>query len=54
MRVRYCPQCGNHDLLVKWNTGYCFRCDMTFRAKQAGEEARKEIVEHYQKKMGAR
>lgn len=51
MKVRYCPQCGNTNLLVKYTTGYCYRCDMTFKVKQAGEEARKEIVEHYQKRV---
>ena len=51
MKVRYCPCCGNPDLLVKYNTGYCFKCDITFKVRLAGEEARKEIVEHYKKKV---
>lgn len=51
MKVRYCPQCGNKDLLVKYTTGYCYKCDMTFKVKQGSEDARQEIVKHYQQRV---
>ena len=51
MKVRYCPVCGNYDLLVKYNKGYCYKCDLMFKVKTAGEKERQEIVDHYKRKV---
>lgn len=51
MKVRYCPVCGNPDLLVKYEKGYCFKCDLLFKVKRAGEADRQEIVETYKRKV---
>lgn len=49
MKVRYCPACGNADLLVKQNKGYCYKCDLLFKVRRAEKEERQEIVEHYKR-----
>ena len=49
MKVRDCPVCGNPDLLTKHNKGYCYKCDLMFKVKQAGENERQEIIEHYKR-----
>ena len=41
--------CGNPDLLTKHNKGYCYKCDLMFKVKQAGENERQEIIEHYKR-----
>ena len=51
MKVRYCPVCGNADMLVKYNKGYCYKCDLLFKVKQASETDRQEIVDHYKRKV---
>ena len=51
MKVKYCPVCGNPDILCHYSKGYCYKCDLLFKVKQAGEAERQEIVDHYKRKV---